>query len=242
MINNWIISLVDSIRIGSNQKLDLLKAGNNIFDYYYQNNTWGDSESVSGPGSTLAYTENIRTKIPELVEELGVFIILDSPCGDFNWFRAIEWNRSISYIGADIVKPLIDKNQLLYGDASKRFISLDITNDKLPQADLWLCRDCLFHLSYKDITIAIQNFLTSDIRYILTSNHQNCTKNKDITTGSFRLLNLELPPFNLGKPIMVIDDWIEGFPERQLCLWERNTLINKLGSDKKFQELLESIN
>jgi len=241
MINNWIISLVDSIRIGFNQKLDLLKAGNNIFDYYYQNNTWGDSESVSGPGSTLAYTENIRTKIPELVEELGVFIILDSPCGDFNWFRAIEWNRSISYIGADIVKPLIDKNQLLYGDASKRFISLDITNDKLPQADLWLCRDCLFHLSYKDITIAIQNFLTSDIRYILTSNHQNCTKNKDITTGSFRLLNLELPPFNLGKPIMVIDDWIEGFPERQLCLWERNTLINKLGSDKKFQELLESI-
>lgn len=242
MINNWIISLVDSIRISFNQKLDLLKAGNNIFDYYYQNNTWGDSESVSGPGSTLAYTENIRTKIPELVEELGVFIILDSPCGDFNWFRAIEWNRSISYIGADIVKPLIDKNQLLYGDASKRFISLDITNDKLPEADLWLCRDCLFHLSYKDITIAIQNFLTSDIRYILTSNHQNCTKNKDITTGSFRLLNLELPPFNLGKPIMVIDDWIEGFPERQLCLWERNTLINKLGSDKKFQELLESIN
>lgn len=242
MINNWIISLVDSIRISFNQKLDLLKAGNNIFDYYYQNNTWGDSESVSGPGSTLAYTENIRTKIPELVEELGVFIILDSPCGDFNWFRAIEWNRSISYIGADIVKPLIDKNQLLYGDASKRFISLDITNDKLPQADLWLCRDCLFHLSYKDIAIAIQNFLTSDIRYILTSNHQNCTKNKDITTGSFRLLNLELPPFNLGKPIMVIDDWIEGFPERQLCLWERNTLINKLGSDKKFQELLESIN
>jgi hypothetical protein len=242
MINNWIISLVDSIRIGFNQKLDLLKAGNNIFDYYYQNNTWGDSESVSGPGSTLAYTANIRTKIPELVEELGVFIILDSPCGDFNWFRAIEWNRAISYIGADIVKPLIDKNRLLYGDASKRFISLDITNDKLPQADLWLCRDCLFHLSYKDIAIAIQNFLTSDIRYILTSNHQNCTKNKDITTGSFRLLNLELPPFNLGKPIMVIDDWIEGFPERQLCLWERNTLINKLGSDKIFQELLESIN
>lgn len=242
MFNNWIISLVDSIRIGFNQKLDLLKAGNNIFDYYYQNNTWGDSESVSGPGSTLAYTKNIRTKIPELVEELGVFIILDSPCGDFNWFRAIEWNIGISYIGADIVKPLTDKNQLLYGDASKRFISLDITNDKLPQADLWLCRDCLFHLSYKDIAIAIQNFLTSDIRYILTSNHQNCTKNKDITTGSFRLLNLELPPFNLGKPIMVIDDWIEGFPERQLCLWERNTLINKLGSDKKFQELLESIN
>lgn len=242
MINNWIISLVDSIRISFNQKLDLLKAGNNIFDYYYQNNTWGDSESVSGPGSTLAYTANIRSKIPELIEELGLLVILDSPCGDFNWFRAIEWNRGISYIGADIVKPLIDKNQLLYGDASKRFISLDITNDKLPQADLWLCRDCLFHLSYKDIAIAIQNFLTSDIRYILTSNHQNCTKNKDITTGSFRLLNLELPPFNLGKPIMVIDDWIEGFPERQLCLWERNTLINKLGSDKKFQELLESIN
>ena len=242
MFKNWIIPFIESVRISFTQKFDLLKAGNNIFDYYYQNKTWGDSESVSGPGSTLAYTENIRSKIPALVEELGVHVILDSPCGDFNWLRAIEWNTAISYIGADIVKALIEKNQLLYGDANKSFISLDITNDKLPQADLWLCRDCLFHLSYKDIAVAIQNFLDSDIRYILTSNHQNCTNNKDITTGSFRLLNLELPPFNLGKPIHVIDDWIEGFPERQLCLWERNTLINKLGCDKKFQELLESVN
>jgi hypothetical protein len=208
-----------------------LDKAKDIFSHYYQQNKWGDQESVSGPGSTIEYTENIRKKIPQLVDSLGVSVILDAPCGDYNWFRLIEWKTDISYIGGDIVEALIERNQAKYANDNARFIPLNIIEDALPDADLWLCRDCLFHLSNSAIGAVITNFLNSNIDYLLTSTHPNCTKNTDIPTGLFRLLNLQLPPFSFGPPLQVIDDWIEGFPVRQLALWERETLKRNLASN-----------
>lgn len=206
-----------------------------VFRHYYEVNEWGSEESVSGPGSTIQYTENIRKMIPQLVSDLGSLVILDAPCGDYNWFRMIDWETQITYIGGDIVEALVERNQSNYGNSNTKFINLDIVNDVLPRADLWLCRDCLFHLSYPNILSVINNFLNSDIGYILTSTHPNCKKNIDIPTGSFRLLNLELPPFSFGKPIQAIDDWIEGYPVRRLALWEREALWRNLAANKAFQ-------
>jgi hypothetical protein len=53
-----------------------------IFDHFYRTNAWGTAESVSGPGSTLAYTTHLRTALPRLVHDLGVHTLLDAPCGD----------------------------------------------------------------------------------------------------------------------------------------------------------------
>lgn len=211
-----------------------------VFRHHYESNRWRNEESVSGPGSTIEYTENIRKMLPPLVHDLGVSVILDAPCGDYNWFRIIEWNSPITYIGGDIVEPLIERNQSLYGDSHTRFIHLDIVNDTLPEADLWLCRDCLPHLSNRDIAGVIDIFLKSKIPYILTSTHNQCNKNHDIPSGAFRLLNLQLPPFEFGEPLRAIDDWIEGHPVRQLALWERETLRNRLASNLKFDRLRKS--
>ncbi|MEA5558810.1 hypothetical protein [Nodularia spumigena] len=194
-----------------------------IFHDHYTNNLWGSEESVSGPGSTIQYTENIRKEIPKLVKNLGIKVFLDAPCGDFNLFRMISWQEPIQYIGADIVEPLINRNKLLYGNDNRHFTYLDITQDTLPKADIWLCRDCLFHLSNKDIISVIDKFLSSGIKYLLTSTHSN-SENEDITTGSFRLLNLQKDPFNFGQPIAFIEDWIQGYPIRHLALWERESI------------------
>jgi len=207
----------------------------NIFRHHFENHEWGARESVSGPGSTLAYTENIRREIPKLVNLIAAQTILDAPCGDFHWFRAIEWEVAISYIGGDIVQPLVEQNQSLYGAPNRRFVEINIIHDKLPSADLWLCRDCLFHLSNRDIMLAIDNFLRSDIPYLLTSTHSACTKNTNVPTGSFRLLNLQLPPFNFCKPITMIDDWIEGYPVRHLALWHRENLRISLATNRAFR-------
>jgi hypothetical protein len=206
-----------------------------VFSHYYEVNAWGNEESVSGSGSTIQYTENIRKMIPQLVNDLGVLVILDAPCGDYNWFRMIDWEREITYVGGDIVEALVERNQSNYGNSNTKFINLDIVHDVLPRADLWLCRDCLFHLSNCDILSVINNFLNSDIRYMLTTTYPNCDRNINIPTGSDRLLNLQLPPFSFGKPIRVIDDWIEGYSVRQLALWEREALRSNLASNKAFQ-------
>lgn len=195
-----------------------------VFTHHFETRAWNNDESLSGPGSTLQYTENIRKELPILVDRLGVTRILDAPCGDFNWFQAIPWTRSITYQGGDIVPALVAQNQSRYGQAGREFSHLDITRDPLPPADLWLCRDCLFHLSNEDIHRALQNFLRSGIPYLLTSTHPGCDVIRDIPTGSFRLLNLCLPPFRLGPPVLELEDWIEGFPERRLSLWRREDI------------------
>lgn len=217
-------------------------AGNTkeVFLKHFEVNSWGCDESVSGEGSTLQYTENIRRMIPEVIKELGVKNVLDAPCGDFNWFRMIEWRTRITYLGGDIVAPLVERNQALYGNDTTMFICLDIVNDILPKADLWLCRDCLFHLSERDIFLVLNNFIKSDIDYLITSTHPNCNLNTDIPTGSYRLLNLQLPPYRLSNPNRVIDDWIEGYPVRKLAIWTRETVKNDLASNKDFQRTIRN--
>src|SRR3982750_719346 len=61
-----------------------------LFTYYYEVNRWQNPETLSGDGSTLANTENVRSELPELLNKFGVRKLLDAPCGDFNWFRHVE--------------------------------------------------------------------------------------------------------------------------------------------------------
>ncbi len=206
----------------------LARAGNteDRFTAIYESNKWKNEESRSGEGSTLEYTRNIRKEIPRLIEGYEVKTILDAPWGDYNWFRHIPRDQDTQYTGADIVRSLIAANQEKFGNENTRFVQLDIITQELPDADLWLCRDCLFHLSYDDIFSVIGNFLNSDIRYLLTSTHTECDRNIDIPTGHFRLINLELPPFSFCKPNLTIDDWIEGSPVRHLAMWERKDLAD----------------
>ena len=201
-----------------------------LFTNYYMHNSWGNKESVSGAGSTLEYTENLRREMPPLLEQYKVRKFLDAPCGDYNWFQAVQKPREMRYIGADIVNVMIEQNQKQFGDQSTSFIQLDITTDVLPKADMWMCRDCLFHFSYEDIFRTLANFFRSDIEYLFTSVHTECTKNADIATGGARQLNLELPPFSFCKPLLYIDDWVSGFPVRRMGLWTRSMVEESVAS------------
>jgi len=195
-----------------------------VFYQIYKRNRWGNKESLSGPGSTLEHTANIRKELPRLFSSLNVQSVLDAPCGDYNWFRFVQEELRIQYIGADIVPDLIARNQTAFGRKNVRFVNLDITADALPQVDLWLCRDCLFHLCNKDIANVLTQFKKSNIRYLLTSLHPGCLENTDIQAGSFRLLNLQLEPFDLPEPLLKIKDWIPGQPVCSLTLWDRDMI------------------
>lgn len=199
-----------------------------LFTQYYEKNFWGNPESVSGGGSTIEYTENLRREIPRLAREYNIKIFLDAPCGDYNWFQYVEKPVGMKYIGGDIVDQLVVQNQSQYSDEYTTFISLDIINERLPSADIWMCRDCLFHFSNADILKTLKNFVSSDIKYLFTSVHTNCTENTDILTGDVRLLNLELPPFNLPKPLLYVDDWIPNFHVRKMGLWTRSMIAEAL--------------
>ena len=171
------------------------------FSKIYSTKHWFRGESRSGTGSSLRSTENIRIHLPKIIERFNVKRLLDAPCGDFNWMPEVLKNLDLDYIGGDIVKDLILSNKK-YEKKNIKFVNLDITIDKLPAADLMICRDCLFHFSYEDIFKFFDNFLISDIKYILLTSHLNTEdkfENTNIVTSDFRKIDLFSKPFNFEK-------------------------------------------
>lgn len=170
------------------------------FAPFYTENRWGDEESLSGPGSSLTRTAKLRSELPVLLKEVGTRTLLDAPCGDFNWMK--ETHLGVEhYIGADIIPDLIARNHELYGNNQTHFALLDLTRDKLPRADVILCRDCFIHFSYRHIAAAVKNFKRSGSAYLLTNSYPAWRQNENIRTGDFRPINLTLHPFNFPPPL-----------------------------------------
>jgi hypothetical protein len=192
-----------------------------VFTRIYQGNLWGGRESVSGPGSDLVQTEQIRLALPGFLARRGVGRMLDIPCGDFNWMQHVDLD-GVAYIGADVVSELVERNRR-FEAPGRSFAHLDLTKDPLPAVDLVFCRDCLVHLSFADIQAALENVAASDASYLLTTTFLDHEENRDISTGDWRPLNLCKPPFNLPAPLEVLSEACSQhngrYRDKSLGLW-----------------------
>lgn len=198
----------------------------NIYNIY---SVYPGLDSASGTGSDLIQTKVIRDLIPRIIEEFNIRTLIDAPCGDFFWMKTVNLAFLDRYLGLDIVTNLIEKNKLNYSSDKINFVSLDLTNSSLPYGDLILCRDCLVHLSFENIFLILKNFKKSNSRYLLTTTFTNRTSNSDIADGGWRPLNLEKPPFNFPKPILLINEnCSEGgreYSDKSLGLWSFENII-----------------
>lgn len=203
------------------KKLFASSSTDQIFEWIYRSNKWGDAESVSGSGSNLAQTAQLRAELPALLKRHGVRSLLDAPCGDFHWMAQtpLELDR---YVGADIVTDLVARVADQHTADGRQFICMDLIADALPSADALLCRDCLVHLDYERIAAVIRNIKRSGIPLLLTTSHRRQDENEDKLTGQHRFLNLQKPPFNWPEPIDAIEEDIPS-PKRDsgkiLGLW-----------------------
>jgi hypothetical protein len=198
-----------------------------IFRNIYFKNSFMGKDSISGPGSNFKQTGFIITEIPKILGELKTKILLDIPCGDFFWMQNVDL-KDIEYIGGDIVKELISINNEKFGNKNMKFCHLDLLNDPLPHADVLLCRDCLVHLSYKDIFIALRNIKKGPITFLLTTTFTNRKINNNIRTGQWRPLNLNLAPFNFPPALKTINEKCTendgDYSDKSLSLWSINDL------------------
>lgn len=214
--------LFDTRHFEKKQKAGIQLSTEETFQEIYHSNHWDSDASVSGVGSDDGQTREISIQIPKLVNELGIKRFLDVPCGDFNWFSKMKLNLE-SYIGGDILPEIIERNKQLFNDPSRKFMNINLIKDPLPNGDILLCRDCLVHLSHKDIQAAIQNIKQSKIEYLLTTTFPGCETNQDIVTGDWRIINLEKAPFNFPSPIKLINEQCtEGkgtYADKSLGLW-----------------------
>ena len=199
-------------------------AAESLFTQFHHNRTWAEiCNTTDGPGSTLEYTTTIRQQLPALLKKWDIKSMLDASCGEFIWMREVDLS-GINYIGGEIVADKIQK--LSQEFPQHTWLHLDIIEDNLPSVDMWMCRDTLFHFPHEYLKKTLQNFLRSDIKYLLTSSHPDVEANEDFSSfGDFRPNNFNIAPFNFGEPLDVIDDTGPGWPlKRHMYLYSREQM------------------
>ena len=105
---------------------------------------------------------------------------------------------------------------------------MDLCEGNLPVADVIFVRDCLVHLSNEDAKKALNNIANSGLRYLLTTIFNKRKKNKNIKTGFWRPVNLQLEPFNFPEPELIINEEFSGRfgknSDKSLGLWKIDNL------------------
>ncbi|MEO7277718.1 MAG: class I SAM-dependent methyltransferase [Sphingomicrobium sp.] len=189
-----------------------------VFAEIYEKNIWGSAESGSGPGSELGRTERYRGELLSFLKRRSVRSMFDAPCGDLNWMALVLDQWPMEYAGGDISEMAIAAARQRRPEVEVRLF--DICRDPFPDAQMWHCRDTLFHLSFADIWLAFENVGRSGVeRVLITTNSARLMTNLDVPTGGFRYLDLERAPFNLPRPEEYLRDTDDdGFP-RFVGVW-----------------------
>ena len=192
------------------KKLSNKKIFINIYKFQKWNNNKIDFEKYnSGPGSDNSnFALEYQKKISKFLQTLKTKpIIADVGCGDFEiGSKLVEF--SSKYYAIDVFEDLINFNKKKFLNLKVDFLTLDITKDDLPYADVYILRTVLQHLSNK----AISNFLLNmknKCKFLIITEHLpdkriiDFTPNKDITSGPYIRLyknsgvDLTKKPFNL---------------------------------------------
>lgn len=197
------------------QKQNFNKSTEEVFTEIYEKNKWGGSkgEFCSGSGSVdkhivSAYISIINETASR--ERFSGLTFVDLGCGDFRVGKQLLPLCS-NYIGVDIVKILVDRNQENYGNSITKFVYLDIVKDELPEGDVCFIRQVLQHLSNQQISLILHKlkkyrwvFITEHYPSENTSIVPNLDKvhGVDIRIYKNSAVYLTEPPFELpGKSI-----------------------------------------
>jgi len=198
-----------------------------VFTRIYVKRRW-KGESASGAGSSHAQTRVVREVLPPLLKEIGAVSLLDIPCGDLHWMKEIDLGE-IHYIGADIVRPLIEHNRQQFANTRRCFEVVNLISDPLPQADVVFCRDCMVHLSNKDVRSVLDNIRKSGAKWLIATTYTGGDRiNSDIRTGQWRAINLTCAPFNLPPPLTLVNEHCSEdngrFADKYLAVWRVSDL------------------
>lgn len=197
------------------------------FTKIFKNNTWGSKESVSGGGSILKNNRKLLENLDLFVQQYNIKSIVDCGCGDFNWMKHFSFDLIHIYLGLDIVKELIDNNISNYSNDKIKFKHVNLVEEQIEYADLIMCKDVLFHLSYDDAKKIIQNIKNSGSKYLMSTTFYD-EVNKDIKTGGWRPINLQADPFLFNEPIIFwknIEPYKKKWVNKSIAIWKLNSLV-----------------
>ncbi len=171
-----------------------------IFRAIYASDHW---KGGSGEGSDVAATEPYRQVLEALVSGTDIEYVVDAGCGDWQFSRLVDWSGK-RYLGVDVVPEVVAENRRAFATQDVTFVEGDIRAQRLPKADLLVCKDVLQHWDLESVAA----FLTRNLpryRYALITNDLTSVHiapemlNTEIPIGHWRTLDLERPPFGVPR-------------------------------------------
>jgi hypothetical protein len=195
-----------------------------VFSQIYSNGAWmmrENQDSLSGVGSVREATGEMAAQLSAFLREVGCRQLVDIGCGDFNWMRTVTGD--FEYLGIDVVPQVIEANEAQYAHLRRRFICLDATSSPIESGDVALCREVLFHLSFRDGRKLMHNIKAAGFKHVLFTTDSAVWFNSDIRTGDFRRINLRRAPYGLPVPKrQLTDDKVSA--GRALAVWQGTDL------------------
>jgi SAM-dependent methyltransferase len=183
-----------------------------VFTEIYEKHEWGTpggADFYSGPGSNSDVAQPYADAVKALIAEKAIRSVIDIGCGDFRVGRMIA-DSGVRYLGVDIVDSLIDRNRTLFSSPEFSspeisFMTGNVVDDDLPEADLCLVREVFQHLSNREIQGALLRL--RKYPFVIVTDHQpggtrfTCNRDKphgrDIRVFARSALMLDKPPFNV---------------------------------------------
>jgi SAM-dependent methyltransferase len=193
MIKSALRKLVPSVALGKLHRVRLLAirrrfnglAREEAFSAIYRGRHWGRENTApffSGEGSTEQFTPAYCEAVAHYVRTHSISSIVDLGCGDFQVGSKIS-KLTPAYCGVDIVRSLIEYNQVHYGSQQARFDCLDIVEDPLPPGQLCLIRQVFQHLSNAEIQAVLAKIKMYE--HVIVTEH--------VPIGTVRFPNVDKP-------------------------------------------------
>lgn len=182
----------------------------------------------SGPGSTLEATARIRSALPRIFKDYDIRRVVDAPCGDWTWMQAVDLSE-VSYLGCDIAPSIVELNARQHSRENVAFDVLDITSSPLPPSDLFLCRECLFHLKWWLRWAIFENFAACEGQYLMTTIDHIQINRRLSKNGGFCRFDPRLPPFNFPEPLEIIPENYDIFPAQDASNPDRSSKYRSMG-------------
>lgn len=174
------------------------------FTRVYAEGWWGSkSDFDSGEGSEhSAFVEPYTELVQQFIRTHDIKVIVDLGCGDFRVGKRIV-EPDTTYIGVDVVRPLIQRNRSLFETHNISFQHCNLVDDQLPLGDLALVRQVFQHLSNAEIEEILSKL--SQYRYAIVTEHiasggdrPNRDKHHgpDVRANRGSGVFIDLPPFS----------------------------------------------
>lgn len=179
-----------------------------VFTQIYSQGSW-DEKGFSASGSPIELMGDYVEFLQNFLDEYQIRSVVDVGCGDWAFSRYIDWS-DIEYLGIDVVRYVVERNQNLFGGPSVSFMHGNAAAMELPKADLLICKDTFQHLSNQTIKQILRQM--QKFKYCLFTDTVNpfthSSMNRDIWDGGSHFLDLTKPPFNLkGKRVLLFSSY-----------------------------------